>query len=365
MTRTFHGNNPRTTAELLAWHGASLPEEVLEPALPVVDTHHHLYGQAGEPRYYRMQDLTEDLSGGHAVIGTVYIEAYQSGWRSEGPQALRPVGEVDMIIEATRTVTPLHHGPCKIAAGIVAHADLCLGDAVAEVIEAHSAAAQGRLRGIRFQTAWDGGSVGATLAHMPARDVMAQAAFRRGVACVQAAGLSLDTWVYHHQLRDLLDLVDAFPDLLVVIDHLGGLIGVGEHRRQRTSAFMDWVRDLRALAQRPQVRMKVGGLGMPVFGFGFEHASRPATSMELACAWQPYVDACIEIFGTQRLLLETNFPVDRQSASYSAIWNAYKRTTRHLSTDERRDLFYRTACTTYRLPDLQNMGDALWPIATT
>lgn len=345
---------------MLAWHSASVPENALEPHLPLVDAHHHLYGKAGDTRYYRMQDLSADLCGGHAVIGTVYIEAYESGWRSDGPQALRPVGEVDMIIDATRTELRLPHGPCQIAAGIVAHADLCLGDGAAEVIEAHRQAAQGRLRGIRFQTAWDGGSVGATLSHMPARDVMAQAPFRRGVACVQAAGLSLDTWVYHHQLRDLLDLVDAFPDLCVVIDHMGGLIGVEEHRRQHTAAFMDWVRDLRALAQRPQVRMKVGGLGMPVFGFGFEHEERPAASIELACAWQPYVDACIEAFGPHRLLFETNFPVDRQSASYTAIWNAFKRVTRHLSATERRDMFYRTACETYRLPDLQRVGDALW-----
>lgn len=361
MTRTFRGNNPRSTQELRAWHSASVPEQAQEPHLPVVDAHHHLYGQAGQARYYRMQDLTADLSGGHSVIGTVYVEGYQSGWRCEGPQALQPVGEVDMIIEATRDVLPRPHSPCQIAAGIVAHADLCLGDAAADVIEALRTAAQGRLRGIRFQTAWDGGSVGATLSHMPARDVMAQAPFRRGVACVQAAGLCLDTWVYHHQLRDLLDLVDAFPDLCVVIDHMGGLIGVAEHRRQHAAAFAGWVRDLRALARRPQTRMKVGGLGMPVFGFGFEHGPRPATSVELACAWQPYVDACIEIFGPQRLLFETNFPVDRQSASYTAVWNAYKRMTRHLSDGERRDMFYRTACTTYRLADVQRVGDGLWP----
>ncbi len=361
MTRTFRGNNPRTTQEMLAWHNTSVPEEALEPYLPVVDTHHHLYGQAGESRYYRMQDLARDLAGGHTVIGTVYVEGYQSGWRSDGPPALRPVGEVDMIVEATRTMPPLAYGPCQVAAGIVAHADLCLGDAAAEVIEAHHAAAGGRLRGIRFQTAWDGGSVGTTLTHMPAPDVMAQAPFRRGVACVHAAGLSLDTWVYHHQLRDLLDLVDAFPDLCVVIDHMGGLMGVAEHRRRHTAAIIDWVRDLRALAQRPQVRMKVGGLGMPVFGFGFEHAARPATSVELACAWQPYVDACIETFGPQRLLFETNYPVDKQSASYTAIWNAYKLMTRHLSDAERRDMFYRTACATYRLPELLQIGDDLWP----
>jgi predicted TIM-barrel fold metal-dependent hydrolase len=361
MTRTFRGNNPRTTQELRDWHSAVVPEDVLEPDLPVIDTHHHLYGQSDEPRYYRMQDLTEDFSGGHAIIGTVYIEAYESGWRTDGPQALRPVGEVDMIVAETRAWPVLRQGPCQVAAGIVAHADLSLGNAVADVIEAHRAAAQGRLRGIRFQTAWDGGSVGATLAHMPPRDVMAQAGFRRGVGCVQAAGLSLDTWVYHHQLRDLLDLVDAFPDLCVVIDHMGGLMGVAEHRSRHTAAFLDWVRDLRALAERPQVRMKVGGLGMPVFGFGFEHEPRPATSMELACAWQPYVDACIETFGTQRLLFETNFPVDKQSASCTAVWNAYKRMTRHLSEGERRDMFYRTACATYRLPELLQIGDSQWP----
>lgn len=362
MPRTFRGNNPRTTQELEEWHRSAEPELAIEPHLPVIDTHHHLYGQRGDPRYYQMQDLIDDLSGGHAVIGTVYVEGYQSGWRSEGPLALRPVGEVDMIVQATRTLPVLPHCPCQVAAGIVAHADLRLGAAVEEVIDAHKTAAGGRLRGIRFQTAWDGGSVGKTLTWMPDRHVMQEDSFRRGVSCVQAAGLSLDTWVYHHQLRDLLNLVDAFPDLCVVINHLGGLMGVEEHRPQHTRAFINWVQDLQTLAERPNVRMKVGGLGMPLFGFGFEHGSRPATSIELAMAWQPYVDACIETFSPRRLQFETNFPVDKQSASYTAIWNAYKLVTRHLSDPERRDMFYRTACKTYRLHDLLQIGDRMWPV---
>jgi len=359
MTGPFRGNNPKTTSELLRWHAGAAREAALEPGLPIVDAHHHLYGQASDERHYRMADLAADLGGGHALIGTVYVEGYQSGWRDSGPESLRPVGEVDMIVAAARTPTALAHGPCRVAAAVVAHADLRLGEAVQPVLEALAAAADGRLRGVRQQTAWDGGSVGATLAHMPARDVMADASFRRGVACVQLTGLSLDAWVYHHQLRDLLGLVDAFPDLPIVVNHVGGLIGVAEHRPRHATAYAGWLRDLQQLAARPQVRIKLGGMGMPVFGFGFEHEPRPATSRELALAWQPLIDACIEVFGTRRCLFETNTPVDKQSAGYVEIWNAFKRATRALSADERRDLFYRSACEVYRLPELRTLGDAM------
>jgi L-fuconolactonase len=357
-TPAFRGNNPKSTAALLDWHALTRREQALEPWIPIVDAHHHLYGQLGDERYYRMRDLVEDLQTGHRIIGTVYVEGYQAGWRETGPVALRPVGEVDRIVALTPSAQTLPHGPCQVAAGVVAHADLRLGDAVAEVLDAHLAAGQGRLRGIRHITAWDGGTVGSQIVHLPARHLMADAGFRRGLAQLQRRGLSWDVWVYHHQLGELRALVDAFPDLTIVVDHVAGLIGVAECRRQHAALYAQWVQDLRALAARPNVWIKMGGLGMALFGFGFEHEARPGTSRELALAWQPLVDACIETFGPQRCMFETNFPVDKQSGGYVETWNAYKRLTTPLSVDERRDLFYRSACRAYRLPQLQQIGDA-------
>lgn len=354
----YRGNTPRTTAELLEWHARASPENALEPQMPIVDPHHHLFATEGDVRYYRMQDLVGDLSTGHKVIGTVYVEAYFAGWRQSGPEALRPVGEVERIAGLTRSPLSLAHGPCRAAAGIVAYADLRLGDEVARVLEAEIAAAEGRLRGVRHIAAWDGGTVGRHIAHPVQRYLLADPGFRRGVAQLGRQGLSFDAWTYHHQLAELLDLVDACPDTRIVLDHVGGPIGIAEFRPKKADLLSKWSHDLRALAARPNVSVKVGGLGMAVFGFGFEHGAKPATSAELARAWQPYIDACIEAFGPQRCMFESNFPVDKHSCGYAELWNAYKLATRALSEDERRDMFYRTACRAYRLPELLTIGDA-------
>lgn len=353
----YRGNTPRTTAELLAWHAQERREEALEPQLPIVDPHHHLFGTESDVRYYRMQDLERDLSTGHKLIGTVYVEAYFAGWRQSGPEAMRPVGEVERIAGLTPSPMSLPHGPCQVAAGIVSYADLRLGDDVAPVLEAEMAAAQGRLRGVRHIAAWDGGTVGRHIAHPVQRYLLADPGFRRGVAQLQRFGLSFDAWVYHHQLGELLGLADAFPDLPIVLNHVGGPIGIAEYRPQHATVMVKWRQDLLALAARPNVCVKVGGLGMAVYGFGFEHGSAPATSAQLARAWQPYIDTCIEAFGPQRCMFESNFPVDKHSCGYTGLWNAYKLATRSLSENERRDMFYRTACRTYRLPELQRIGD--------
>ncbi len=357
---SYVGNNPRSTLALREWHAHALPEAALEPQWPIVDAHHHLYGQPGDERWWRMPDLVEDFgSSGHRLIGTVYVEGYASGWRTGGPESLWPVGEVEMIVGQTRAPQTLPHGPCRVAAGIVASADLLLGDDVAPVLEAHLDASDGRLRGVRFHTAWDGGTVGSKHARATPPGLLADATVRRGIAQLQRFGLSFDAWVYHPQIAEVTALADAFPNQTIVLDHVGGLIGVAEHRRGHAAALARWTQALRALGERPNVFVKIGGMGMPVFGFGFEHEARPATSSELARAWQALIDACIEAFTPARCLFETNFPVDKQSAGTTQTWNAYKLATRHLTGDERRDLFYRTACRAYRLPELLAIGDAL------
>jgi len=152
-------------------------------------------------------------------------------------------------------------------------------------------------------------------------------------------------------------LADAFPDTPIVLDHVGAVIGVAEYRLRHADIMAAWERGMRALAERPNACVKVGGMGMPVFGFGFERQERPATSGELVQAWRPYVEVCIDAFGTKRCMFESNFPVDRQSCSYTELWNAFKLATASLSKDERGDLFYKTACRIYRLPELEAAGD--------
>ena len=246
-----------------------------------------------------------------------------------------------------------------MAAAIVCHADLTLGDRVADVLHRHLAAASGRLRGVRHRTATAGGALGRAIKDEPRAGLLSDPAFRRGFARLEPLGLSFDAWIYHTQIGELIDLADAFPDTTIVVDHIAAPIGVAEFRARRTEVLRDWEGGVRALAARPNTRMKIGGMGMPLLGFGFERRERPASAAELARAWGPRIETCIDAFGTGRCMFESNFPVDKQSAGYCDLWNAFKLATEGASRHERSDLFYRTACRTYRLPAVEALGDRL------
>ena len=356
----YRGNQHRPTKDLLAWHSLAPREAAQEPRLPIVDPHHHLFNTAAQPLYYQREDLESDLAGGHRVLGTVYVAAYGAGWHGDGPPALRSVGEVERIVRLSAQTLHTPIGPCELAAAIVSDVDLALGDGIAPVLEAHVQAGDGRLRGVRHYTTYADGALSKFIPNAP-RHLMADAGFRRGLALLERHRLSFDALVYHTQLRELAALADAFPRTTMVLNHVGMPVGVLDFATQRTEVRRQWEQDLRALAQRPNVVVKVGGMGMPIFGFGFEHGERPATTDALVQAWQPLMQVCIEAFGPARCMLESNFPVDKQSCGYTQLWNAFKLATAGLSASERRSLFYRSACQAYRLPELQAACDAAWP----
>jgi predicted TIM-barrel fold metal-dependent hydrolase len=347
---TYRGNHPRTTAELLDWHEQVQAAQVLDPELVIVDAHHHLFGDCDTPVRYELDDLCRDLNTGHRVSATVYVEAYGSGWRTLGPQAYRPIGEIEKIIDLTVLPLGLRTGACQVAAGIVSSVDLRLNDGLDALLEAHVHAAQGRLRGVRQHTAWVEGAVGSLITEPPPPMLMQDAAYRYGVRQLARFGLSVDVTAYHTQLDDLASLADACADTRIIVNHIATPIGVAEFAGRRQPVFDAWRAGMRRLAQRPNVAVKIGGMGMAVFGFGFENGPTPAHAAQLARAWQPYIDECIAAFGTKRCLLESNFPVDKNSASYIEVWNAFKLATQSLSTDEKADLFHRSACEIYRLP---------------
>ena len=355
----YRGNQPKSTLELADWLSRAAPSTALDPAMPIVDPHHHLFGSSEDKLFYRLEDLRRDLDSGHRVIGTVYVEAYNSGWRKTGPEEMRPVGEVELITEVAEKPVSLASGECQVAAGIVCYADLRLGDRVEEVLQQQIAAAQGRLRGLRHRTQAVDGAVGRVGTNLPKPHLLLDAQFRRGVARLAPLGLSFDSWIYHTQIGELVDLADAFPDQPIVLDHVGGPIGVEEFRSRRAEVLREWESGVRALAARPNVVVKVGGMGMPLYGYGFEQRERPPTATELAAAWKPYIETSIEAFGTNRCMFESNFPVDKQSATYCDLWNAFKLVAQGYSLGERKDLFYRTACRTYRLPALEAEADRL------
>lgn len=352
----YRGGMPRSTKVLEQWHSLAAREEPLEPDLPIVDSHHHLFGSEVDHHYYRASDLQQDISGGHNIVATVYVEGLRSGWKRDGDAHLRPVGEVEMI--ARESLVPLRtsRGSCHMAAGIVAHADLTLGSRVTEVLEAHRSASNGKLRGIRHQAAYDEGPVGRFSSARPESPILSSLSYQEGLKEVGRHGLSLDAWVFHHQLEEFIRLVDRFPEQPIVLNHVGGLIMVGKSEAERAESFSEWRVAIFNLAKRPNVSVKIGGMGMPLFGFGFEYHTRPASSIELSHGCNPLVETCVEAFGTNRCMFESNFPVDKHSCGYTELWNAFKICTRSMSTDERSDLFSRSACRFYRI-DLTGHSD--------
>ena len=320
----------------------------LEPDLPIIDPHHHLIDRP-ESGTYLLPDLLADIGeGGHNVVATVYLE-WLSMYRADGPREMRPVGEVEFANGVAAMATSGRYGRTRVCAGIVGHADLDLGAPVARVLEAQIAHGGGRFRGIRFIASMDPeqGQWGATAVRP--MGWLSDSKVREGFAQLAPLGLSFDAWVYHPQLADVADLARAFPGTQIVLNHVGGPIGLGRYKGRRDAVFADWSARIRELAACPNVHAKLGGMGMKMFGFDFHEGDVPPDSERLATAWRPYVETCIEAFGTKRAMFESNFPVDKGSYGYGVFWNACKRLAQGMSASEKADLFHGTASRFYRL----------------
>jgi predicted TIM-barrel fold metal-dependent hydrolase len=322
-------------------------EEILEADLPIVDPHHHLVDRPETGRYLLPQ-LLADIATGHNITATVYLE-WLSMYRADGPVELRPVGEIQFANGVAAMSASGTYGKPRVCAGIVGYADLALGAPVEKVLETMIAAGGGRFRGIRFisathpdQAAWG------SLVNRPAGLLMDQRV-REGFARLVPLGLSFDAWMYHTQLGELVDLARAFPETPIVLDHVGGAIGLGRYAGKRDKVFAEWSGRIRELATCPNLHIKLGGLGMRMFGFTHHTGELPPSSEELAAAWRPYIETCIAAFGPERAMLESNFPVDKGSCGYATLWNAFKRITAGCSAAEKAALFAGTATKFYRL----------------
>jgi L-fuconolactonase len=322
-------------------------EDILEPELPIVDPHHHLVDRANTGRYL-LPELLADIGGGHNITATVYLE-WLSMYRAEGPVALRPVGEVEFANGVAAIAESGTYGKTKVCAGIVAYADLMLGAQVEPVLEAMIMAGGGRFRGIRYISAShpDEAARGSSV-NRPAGLLMNDKV-REGFARLQPLGLSFDAWMYFTQLGELVDLARAFPATPIVLDHVGGAIGIGPYAGRRDEVFAEWKRSIGELARFPNVHVKLGGLGMRLFGFDVHTGAMPPSSEQLAGLWRPYIETCIAAFGAERSMFESNFPVDKGGGSYHVFWNAFKRTAAGSSPAEKAALFCGTASKFYRL----------------
>ncbi len=322
-------------------------EEIIEPDLPIVDPHHHLVDRLETGRYL-LPELLADLRSGHNITATVYLE-WLSMYRATGPAELRPVGEIEFANGVAAMAASGTYGKTQVCAGVVGYADLTLGVAVEKGLQAMITAGGGRFRGIRFITASHPDQAAWGSMVIRPEGLLMDKRVREGFARLAPLGLSFDAWMYHTQLGELVDLARAFPETQIVLDHVGGPIGLGRYAGKRDEGFAEWSGRIRELAACPNVHAKLGGLGMRMFGFDLHTRELPPSSEELAAAWRPYIETCIAAFGPERAMFESNFPVDKGSCSYHVLWNAFKRIAGGCSAAEKAALFAGTATQFYRL----------------
>ena len=325
---------------------SDLTEEILEPGRPIIDAHHHLIDSPGHS--YSAEDYAVDCARGHDIRASVYIEVRQK-YSKDGPEHLRPVGETSFVASVAEQAERDAYGGRRLCAGIVGYADLAIGDAIAETLDAHIEAAGGRFRGIRRGVYWDSDS--AVYDHVsvrPPRGLLLDTRFRNGFAHLAPRGLSFDAVLFHPQLPELTELAARFPDTTIILNHLGFRLGVGGHTLDTTETDRQWRDDLAALAKNPNVVVKIGGLGMRIWGFDIATNEQPS-SEKLAELWRPYFETGLDLFGVERVILESNFPVDAQTTSFVTLWNAMKRLTAKLSEAEKHRLYWENATSAYRL----------------
>ena len=326
-------------------------EPTLEPEIPICDPHHHFWDFRIERvpyQRYLLHEFAEDINSGHNIRSTVFIEA-RAMYRSDGPEEMRSVGEVEFVQGLAAASASRLYGTGRAAAGIVGHADLNLGERVEPVLEALQAASPNRFRGIRHSVTWDRHpEVENTAAHN-LEGQLANDRFRSGARVLARMGLSLEAWMYFPQLRELADFAKAVPDLTIVLNHIGGLLRVGPYANWDEEVLAMWRSGIAEVAECPNVNVKLGGIGMPRTGFDWHARNAPIGSEELGESMAPLMKYCIEQFGPERSMFESNFPVDKVSYSYNVMYNAFKRLSKGYSADERAAMFHDTAASVYRI----------------
>jgi L-fuconolactonase len=329
-----------------AWLAKAAPEPVIEPELAIVDTHHHLWDLPGNR--YLLPELLDDLRSGHNIVATVFNECH-SMYRAGGPVEMRPVGEVEFVNGVAAMSASGIYGPTKIAAGIVGFADLTVGDRAAAVLEAQITAGGGRFKGVRFGAAWDADPIIGNSPVVSGPGLYASDTFRAGFKQLVRLGLSFDAWIFYTQVAEVTALARAFPDANIILCHMGGLLGYGPYAGRTQEIFATWNTAMVELAKCPNVSVKIGGLTMRLAAYDYFKMSAPPTSEQLAGYWRPYASTCLELFGAERCMVESNFPVEKMGIGYSALWNALKRIASGASADEKHAIFSGTAARAYRL----------------
>ncbi len=322
-------------------------EDVIDPSLPIIDAHHHLWNdrvlRGRNWAQYLERELSVDVSSGHNIVATIFM---QCGWqhRTEGPEELRPVGETQSVAAfASRFET----GKTRACKGIIGFADL-RGPHLDDVLLAHREAGGGRFRGIRHSAAWDD-AIEPQTSVIPPPDLLHDPQFQKGVRRLGESGFVYDGWQYHTQLKDLAKVASQAPETRIVVDHTGGPLGFGPYRGRRDEVAREWTAGMKELASHPNVFVKLGGLGMSVNGFDYHNDALPPHSDQLATDWKPWIVSSIEMFDADRCMFESNFPYDKGMYSYVSVWNAFKKIVADASRSEKALLFHDTAKKCYSL----------------
>ena len=342
-----------------------MTEDILEPDLPIIDPHHHLWDlrpllpSFPAPRHMFLESLVDNahytfdqlhthLTSGHNVIGTVFMEC-GAFYRADASETMKVVGEVEYVNGVAAQGASGLYGNIRHCAGIIGHADLQLGDGAAPVLEALMAAAPDRFRGIRHQGAWDADpDVLGPPFHAP-EGLYLQSNFREGFKHLGRMGLSFDAWILEPQLPDVIDLARAFPDQPICLDHCGTPLNIASYHGKLHERFDIWRHNIRELAKCENVMVKLGGLAMVNCGMPEKGPAAGYNSEDLAAMWRPYIETCIDAFGPGRAMFESNYPVDYWGANYPVLWNAFKRLTHGASAEEKRALYAGSAARFYEI----------------
>ena len=325
-------------------------EPTLEPEIPICDPHHHFWDRRLERipyQNYLLPELYDDLNSGHNVRSTVFVEA-NAMYRPDGPEEMKPVGEVEFVQGLAAAGATGLYGPAKVAASIVGHANLNLGVRVEPVLEGLYGASTNRFRGIRHGLTWDSDPRVQNNRWNRQSQLMDEN-FRAGARVLARMGFTFDAWMYFPQLLELVDFAQAIPELTIILNHIGGVLRVGPYADRDEEVLPKWRDGLASVAKCPNVYVKLGGIGQPRTGYDWSAREKPIGSEELAGLMSPYMNYAIEQFGPERGMFESNFPPDKVGHSYNILYNAFKILSKDYSVTERAAMFQGTAERVYRV----------------
>ena len=325
-------------------------EQPLYPDLPIIDPHHHLW-DVGFGKYYVEELLNDINTSGHNVKATVYIMSSSNTkiYSKEGPEEYKTLPEIEFATKEGKRSDLIPNNNIKVNASIVGSLDLTHGNKLKPVIEKGIEVSEGRLKGIRMLLASHkdpritSGAVKSDLG------LMLHPNFIEGAKCLQDAGLSLDFWIYHTQLLEMERIAKALPDLNIILNHIGGPIHIGEYKGKQALTHREWRPAMMRLSRLPNINVKLGGLGMALNGAKFHLNDQPPSSIELSDTWKPWIYETLNMFGVDKCMFESNFPVDKGSCSYGSLWNAFKTIANEMSEDEKNKLFYENAAKIYKI----------------